>query len=540
MKRIGPSPRPSPRVAGRGRRISDSAPRATEVDCERVSAAFRPCAACRPRFLPPRQRGEARRGAASLCLLVLALASGCFIPREPSGREDQTCTRCHGDASRAGDAVTRAAPPFDIFGNTTTDFPGVGAHARHLTGTSIAAPVACTACHVVPDTTNAPGHNDGVTQVVLAGGGTWNRGTRTCANSGCHGETSGVWTRPREVAATCGTCHGLPPPPPHPQAGTCAACHADVMHDDGSVRDVTKHVDGTVQVTAARCDACHGNDETGAPPRALDGGTATSQPGVGAHTRHLEGGLTTRPVDCTTCHAVPAMPVTAQHPDGVVQVTCDTACHFGAPPEWTASLAPGCAGCHGAPPPPPHPAATQCALCHPAVSADTRMRHVDGQLDMAMPTSCDGCHGDSTSPAPDAGAHRAHVIGRGFARVVQCEECHVVPQTVLAPGHVNGVTELRFSGVAVANGAAPSWAAGRCANSGCHDVAHFTGANEGGGTDTAPLWVDGSARTCTSCHGAPPPPPHPANTTCESCHSNVTAEKTFISPEKHVNGAVDF
>lgn len=484
-------------------------------------------------------------------LLVALVLTGCFIPREPGGRDDDTCTRCHGEATRPGDAMRRSAPPSDRFGNTSPVFPGVGAHALHL-DTTLAAPVTCASCHVVPATPDAPGHNDGVTQVVLASG-TWNPGPRTCTNSGCHGASSGVWTRPAEV--TCATCHAMPPPKPHPQAGACVGCHADVIAADGTLHDVTRHVDGFVQVSRARCDACHGSDASGAPPRAVDGGTLASQRGVGAHRRHLNGGTTTRPVACATCHDVPATPATAQHPDGVVQVTGTCAsCHFSNVPEWTSTAPLGCSGCHGAPPPAPHPQATQCALCHPGIGADARSHHVDGRVDLTVPATCDGCHGSSTNPAPPrdvsgnvattfsgVGAHQAHLVDRGFARVVPCEACHVVPASVFAPGHVNGATEVVFSGVALANGATPRFSGGTCANTGCHDIAHFTG-RPGGGTSPVPEWtrVDGSQRQCASCHGQPPPAPHPANAACETCHTNVTAQKTFVNPARHIDGVVDF
>jgi predicted CxxxxCH...CXXCH cytochrome family protein len=489
-------------------------------------------------------------------LFVLALTSGCFIPREQNGREDQTCTRCHGDSARQGDALTRAAPPSDTFSNSGVEFPGVGAHQRHLNGSSLRTPVACASCHVVPATPDAPKHNDGVTQVVLAGGGSWDLGARTCRDSGCHGAVSGVWTRPRAENEVCGTCHGLPPPSPHPQAGACAGCHGDVVAADGSIAHPEKHVDGTVQVSTA-CDTCHGSDSTGAPPPRLDGGAD-----VGAHTKHLQGGVTTRPVSCVSCHVVPSTPAASRHPDGVVQTanfdtatqTCAASCHFGASPIWTSTVELGCTGCHGAPPPPPHPGVTQCSLCHPPVSATNRARHVDGHVDVAVPTSCNGCHGGTNSPAPPrsldggtdttspgVGAHQVHLAVSNFARTVQCEECHVVPSSVFSTGHLDGVTGLRFSGVAVANGATPSFTNGTCANTGCHDIKHFTGA-PGGGTATTPRWtrVDGSQLLCDSCHGAPPPSPHPASTACETCHSNVTAQKTFVNPSKHINGTVDF
>ncbi len=441
-------------------------------------------------------------------LLGSLLLGACLVPREPNGRPDETCTSCHGDATRAGDAVSRSAPPKDIRGNTGVEFPGVGAHALHL-----ASGVQCSGCHLVPATLGAPGHNDGVTQVVFDGGGAWDLGSRTCSNTACHRAESGVWTRPR--ADACGTCHGLPPPAPHPQATACGTCHLPV---DGGA-----HVNGVVDLqVAVSCGACHGVDATGAPDS-------------GAHATHLAAG-----VACATCHDVPAS--IASHPNGQLEVRCGGACHFGAPPPWTSTQDLTCSGCHGAPPPAPHPQAPQCSMCH-AFSPAT---HVNGAVDVAVPASCDGCHGSAANPAPPrdldggvetsrpgVGAHQVHLVPNPRTRTVECSECHVVPAAVLAAGHVDGVTQVRFSGVAVANLAMPRYTGGTCAGTACHDVAHFT-VQPGGGTTTAPEWtrVDGGQVTCTSCHGQPPPPPHPVRTDCGACHPGVGAT--------HVNGRVDF
>ena len=39
----------------------------------------------------------------------------------------------------------------------------------------------------------------------------------------------------------CGSCHGNPPPAPHPDEDACADCH-----EAGGPGDPTRHVDGTV------------------------------------------------------------------------------------------------------------------------------------------------------------------------------------------------------------------------------------------------------------------------------------------------------
>lgn len=477
--------------------------------------------------------------------LLLVLGAGCFVPRERDGREDTRCASCHGDPSRAGDALLKAAPPNDIRGNSAAEYPGVGAHLLHVSGGATYRAVPCAACHRVPAELSDPLHNDGVTQVVLDGGGTWDLGSRTCSGTACHRAAAAVWTRPRSTAEACGSCHGVPPPPPHPQGGACAGCHGEL--------DAGLHVDGVLQVGAS-CSSCHGSDDGGAPPRSLDGGTGREHRGVGAHAVHLSGGATTRAVPCEGCHEVPSMVVTPRHPNGgpaevtaltgwdAGSATCATGCHFGASPQWTSQTSLTCSGCHGSPPPPPHPQLAQCSTCHPFAKAS----HVNGVVELAAPATCDGCHGSAANPAPPrdldggtatsrpgVGAHQVHLSGSPRARTVPCGECHLVPAQVFAPQHPDGVTQVRFSGVAIANLAMPRYENGTCAGTACHDVAHFT-VTPGGGTDTAPVWtrVDGGQVTCTSCHGQPPPPPHPVRTDCAACHPGVGAT--------HVNGRVDF
>lgn len=509
-------------------------------------------------------------------LLLLALfTSGCFVPREPGPRPDTQCQRCHGDEAREGDAVTKAAPPSDTFGNTAVSYPGVGAHAEHLTASETHGVVACRECHRVPETTESPGHNDGKTQLVFGtlatkDGGTspsWDLGTRQCTNSGCHGPVSGKWTRPRTSDEACGSCHALPPAAPHPQYGACDVCHSAVVNAQG-IHAPQLHVDGIVEVSEATCSSCHGATDAGAPPRSLDGGTSVTQVGVGAHTAHLSGGAFGKPVACATCHTVPALVVTASHPNGgraevlatvgydSTAGSCTTACHGVRSPVWTtADAGLTCSSCHSAPPASPHPQVTTCALCHPAEASRqvARATHVNGRVDVMLPTTCNGCHGSSTNDAPPrdlsgsqdttrvgVGAHQSHLVGRGLARLVSCDECHVVPATIDAGTHLDGVTQVRFQGVARSNLANATYTNASCTNA-CHDVSHLIGAT-GGGQHTSPRWtvVDGTQRQCDSCHGAPPPLPHPARNDCGGCHLNAQADGGFVRPELHVNGRVEF
>lgn len=61
------------------------------------------------------------------------------------------------------------------------------------------------------------------------------------------------------------------------------------------------------------------------------------------------------------------------------------------------------------------------------------------------------------------------------------------------------------------------------------------GAVEKGGSATAPKWtqVDGTQVTCGSCHGLPPPAPHPEGTNCASCHPTKWFDVVSQSDESH-------
>jgi predicted CxxxxCH...CXXCH cytochrome family protein len=231
-----------------------------------------------------------------------------------------------------------------------------------------------------------------------------------------------------------------------------------------------------------------------------------------------------------------------------------------APPRWTDPTPLGCTSCHGAPPSAPHPQIDDCSLCHGAVvAADDRSfvdraRHVDGTVDVSVPTSCTACHGGSIDAAPvpgtpGAGAHRAHLDGSARAAAVPCAACHVIPGAVLAPGHLDTPrpAEVTFSGNALAYDATPVYspASATCAGTPCHG-GRFPDGNASGGTNTTPDWtrVDGTQATCGSCHAIPPPKPHlPVEfaADCSACHQDIAPDnQTFLRPDLHVDGTVTF
>ncbi|MFL5300364.1 MAG: CxxxxCH/CxxCH domain c-type cytochrome, partial [Anaeromyxobacteraceae bacterium] len=399
--------------------------------------------------------------------VTLALLSACAVGRDAGTLEAgpatvaAACTRCHG----SGDDP---APPRSARGETSTTAIGVGAHQAHLKDGLLHRAIACAECHVLPTDIQ---HVDGVAKVAFgpnanAAGVTssWSRASATCTTY-CHGATlkggtltTPLWTGGSSQAA-CGSCHGAPPPAPHPQTADCGLCHQGYGRD--FVNPVL-HVDGKVQVS---------------------GGVASA-----------------------------------------------------------------CGSCHGIPPPAPHPASTQCGSCHPGYTSTSVVAatHLNGVIDVSQ--SCTSCHGDAArtanpaAPPKDAkgntatnargvGAHQAH-LSAVLSPPVACAECHLVPTS---PSHATGVAEVTFGPLARSGGAAAAWNGTSLT---CTSYCHGATLNAGG-TATSPVWtrVDGAQKSCTSCHGAPPPAPHAQSSDCGSCHAGYTA--TTVNAATHVNGVVD-
>lgn len=534
---------------------------------------------------------------AELALIVL-LCTGCLKVREDAYEQtdDSKCTQCHGDSNREGSALLKSAPPGDLKGSTDVSYPGVGAHLVHLLPSETHGAVACAECHLIPSAANTPGHADDdlpaeVVFGALSRGGErspqYDVRARSCSDTYCHAEADPVWTRPRTSEEACGTCHGLPPALPHPQVEDCGLCHDEVIDEHRDFIAPELHVDGRLQVNEVSCTACHGSDDSPAPPPDLSGDTAPSAIGVGAHVAHLNPDRA-RPLACGECHELPSEEHPLSHVDGgAASVTfsgvatargaapswtpetlsCQsTWCHGGGrdddtdSPEWTAEASLDCGGCHGTPPPAPHPAANQCQSCHAEVTSGPEtiqapLLHVNGIVEVDVPTACNSCHGgENAAPprdvegnldtsVPGVGAHQAHVVGSGLSRPVPCDECHQPINEVDDPGHVDSQlpAELSFSGVATAYGATPRYEDGSCKNSYCHG-ADFQDDRDSGGALTEPAWTnsDGSPAACGSCHGLPPPIGHPQVDDCSSCHRNVRPDNvSFFEPTLHVNGVAE-
>ncbi len=361
-----------------------------------------------------------------------------------------SCTMCHG-----GQDNLTGAPPVAIWGYAgdpnrgggTADPVRAGTHTSHIAATHALAPaVGCAACHLVPADALAAAHLDGTTATVTFGGlasqGTtpsWTRSSATCASTYCHGatlaggqQTSPVWTLADGTQRACTSCHGNPPPAPHPQKASCGDCHAGYTQ---TTVNAATHVDGRIDVSVT-CTSCHGkagqpasaaSPLDAAPP--VDTAGASTGVHVGAHQKHLLGGTYSGGMACATCHALVGG-YGLGHANGVSDVGFGGAANVnlrkGAWRPGTGTAAGTCAStwCHGA------------VIGRNGGSAGGTMLTPSWTGTI---TSCTACHG----APPSTGKHTSESDHR-----VACGYCHggtYTQTTVDKTRHVNGAIEVNGS-----------------------------------------------------------------------------------------------
>jgi predicted CxxxxCH...CXXCH cytochrome family protein len=450
------------------------------------------------------------------------VADHIFVGAGPQGL---TCTSCHGSAANP-------APPNDTAGATTG--VKVGAHQKHLTGTTFtAAPLACAECHpTVSNPRHATGGvnlswNLGATKwgsgafplVTPAAGGSLPAGwetTPTCANY-CHGgfpngnAATVNWTS--TTAMTCNSCHGAGtgatatlPGGSHPQSNPdCSGCHTG--YTTTSVVKAT-HLNGTLDVISMSCTACHGSttrtsvagadaNQQAAPPIAASNNTA-----IGAHLAHVNMGAVvpalSGPFSCTNCH-FGQVPLAAPHGD------------FSASPVKFGNIASAAAAL------PSYTLATQtCSstYCHGQFTGGKTGTNITWNA--AGKLTCTSCHGQGTTASQPTYPHPQNTT---------CASCHVgyTSTTVGAITHVDGMVSKVTDGCTACHGertdiavtptvnlvkAAPG-ATGTLATSADTTGASATSAAGVGAHQAHLVGVGGTPRwrtaalACTECHAVP-------------------------------------
>ncbi|HYV47888.1 MAG TPA: CxxxxCH/CxxCH domain-containing protein [Myxococcaceae bacterium] len=356
----------------------------------------------------------------------------------------------------------------------------------------------------------------------------------------------------------------------------CRECHGeDLGGGAAKVACASCHPQGPLA-----CNTCHGDALSFAPPKSLSGVRLTTFIGVGAHRSHTS--------DCSSCHVLPLAPEQEGHYRrggaldlGPAEVflpsapgltarwdrdtaTCSgVACHAPAgaadarathqSPQWTRVGAgeAACGSCHGLPPEDHGGAGADCARCHGAAYAGGQLlasKHANGVLDLGdgLGSGCSACHGDATSPAPPrdtagrtsealapVGAHRAHLEARHHLRgPIACAECHRVPSSPLAPGHIDSALpaevfpDASVGMLARADGASPTYdpATASCGSVYCHGAGTRASGDQAATRIPNPSWTGGTSQAiCGACHGIPPADglhsPTLTITGCARCHA---------------------
>jgi predicted CxxxxCH...CXXCH cytochrome family protein len=338
---------------------------------------------------------------------------------------------------------------------------------------------------------------------------------------------------------------------------------------------------GLLSWNLSSCTQCHGTDFAGgksgvACTTCHEGGLTSctgchgQPPSTGAHLAHVSGVLS-KAFDCAECHTKPAVYTDVGHlhsGPGTVHFgtlaskdatptydpstqTCSAVyCHGGAftdsaatqrTPTWSGGAdQAACGTCHGLPPSGHQNTGDQCVNCHSGVVDAQRhirdvARHVNGTKDFGIGAdTCTSCHGQP----PTTGSHIAHTDAvHLLAAPVACADCHTVPATVDAPGHLTANAQVTITGVrATGSGhTQPAWnpETQTCTNVACHGVEQ-------------PQWGGGQeVIACGSCHGIPPATadhdPSLTLSDCVRCHASTVGPGGAIKVGgTHINGAIDY
>ncbi|KAF0215186.1 MAG: cytochrome c family, partial [Geobacteraceae bacterium] len=326
-------------------------------------------------------------------------------------------------------------------------------------------------------------------------------------------------------------------------AGTAGTCNSLYCHSNGKGTYINQTL-ATAWVSGAAigCKGCHGTTSTYGQPDYANGGAGAAL--ANSHATHVSVAA-----DCGKCHATTSTTGTditgAGHLDGALTVslgaaydtngatanydgtlnnkTCSaTTCHGSGIPKWGGTLY----------------SAVQCEKCHGSAA-------IGPFYSTSYPTQV------TVATDTKVGAHNNHLRanqvtsgGHKYSSDIACAECHTVPASVNAAGHMDTAlpAELTFGTLAKTGGLIPAFntTSRQCSNTYCH------GATITGGTNKTPTWnvayLNGTSADCGSCHGNPPATAGHTGVAadqCNACHPHVNNNRTFNDVTKHINGALD-
>ncbi|MDD2737162.1 MAG: CxxxxCH/CxxCH domain-containing protein [Desulfuromonadaceae bacterium] len=334
-----------------------------------------------------------------------------------------------------------------------------GSHSKHFAQSND-----CNNCHnlATPASYKAASHINGVIDVgtgSYTAGGAPGNGYGTCSTASCHADpySAGTVTTPRwgDSAASCSACHngggaftGI---------GTAPATGTHNAH---------------MTLAGSSCGQCHTGTVAG-----VNGGTA-----------HING----------TIDVTGGYPVTAKHTAGAYTGSCSTTlCHGSSSPVWGTTT--------------PNDLCTKCHGTGTITAITVANRH------LVAPSDSGASDVGKVSANIKIGAHQTHLqyfngLSSQGSEDDRCNNCHgSLPTSGL---HANGTSTPAFQGLATTSAGGtmlPSFTAGNCSNTYCHNPAGTGGTLTNSGSNTSPSWTDaayidngGKTQTnCGKCHMVP-------------------------------------
>jgi predicted CxxxxCH...CXXCH cytochrome family protein len=209
------------------------------------------------------------------------------------------------------------------------------------------------------------------------------------------------------------------------QMSSCWSCHGrNYAGGDSQVSCLTCH---TKPGGPENCTTCHGSTNP-APPRDLDGDTATTVRAVGAHQSHIAGAGKTEGIRCSECHTVPASVYVPGHVDSGPPAEvifhdslANTVTNEPTTRDYDVSLA------TTTPTPTWNPTALKCSntYCH----GDFKNGNNYSPTWTSVGTGearCGTCHGDVTKQTlADRAQPKTSARGGTHPNSTQCSVCHV-------------------------------------------------------------------------------------------------------------------
>lgn len=206
----------------------------------------------------------------------------------------------------------------------------------------------------------------------------------------------------------------------------CKTCHGSIY--DGGTVNVSCRTCHNKAAGPENCTTCHGGTNT-APPRDLNGNTSRSERGVGAHQKHLLGGLISDGMACSDCHSVPPSVYTPGHVDSPLPAEVpingfvpNTVTNETTTVDWDFNLP------VFTPSPTYSPVSVSCSntYCHGYFKNGNTTFSPVWTDTTGLQAACGTCHGDVNKPTlAERALPRTAAQGGTHPNVTACSNCHI-------------------------------------------------------------------------------------------------------------------